>query len=62
MRVSCSTEPTALAIVISSPSSTHATPSAATIRVWNPDHGNRSSRAGTRLLTPFTMVTKRSDQ
>src|SRR5438132_5871208 len=47
----CSTGPTRLAIVISSPSSTHATPSAITSRLWNGAQGSRSIRAGTRLLT-----------
>jgi hypothetical protein len=42
--------PTLAAIVISSPSRTHATPSAVTIRVWNFDQGSRSMRAGIRLL------------
>src|SRR5437879_1250466 len=40
-----------LAIVISSPSSTHATPSAITSRLWNLAQGSRSMRAGTRLRT-----------
>ena len=39
-----------LAKVISRPSSTQATPSDATTRVWNRDHGNRSIRAGIRVL------------
>src|SRR5690348_12719704 len=42
---------TELAMVISSPSSTHATPSAMTSRVWNGDHGSRSTLAGIRLRT-----------
>ena len=37
--------------MISSPSSTHATPSAITSRVWKRAQGSRSIRAGTRLLT-----------
>src|SRR5581483_2494497 len=40
---------TLLAMVISRPSRTHATPSAMTMRVWNFDQSRRSSRAGTRL-------------
>src|ERR1700756_5117661 len=48
---------TLLAIVISSPSSTHATPSAVTSLVWNRDHGSRSIRAGIRLriLAPLAV-------
>ena len=43
------------AIVISRPSRIHATPSAITIRVWNFDHGRRSSLAGIELLiTPLS--------
>ena len=38
-----------LAMVISRPSSTQATPRAMTSRVWNRDHPKRSSRAGMRL-------------
>ena len=38
-----------LAIVISRPSSTHATPRAMTKRVWNRDQPKRSSLAGIRL-------------
>ena len=41
--------PTLLAIVISRPSRTQATPSATTSRVWNLDQGSRSIRAGIRL-------------
>ena len=48
--------PTLLAIVISSPSRTHATPSATTILVWNLDHGSRSIRAGIRLRIPGLAV------
>jgi hypothetical protein len=40
---------TAAATVISSPSSTQATPSAITILVWYGEHGSRSVRAGMRL-------------
>ena len=40
---------TLLAMVISSPSSTQATPRATTSRVWNRDQPRRSSRAGIRL-------------
>src|SRR3954453_13896703 len=43
---SVSTAPTAPAIVISSPSSTQATPRAITMRVWNGAHGSRPIRAG----------------
>ena len=48
--------PTLLAMVISSPSRTHATPSATTILVWNLDHGSRSIRAGIRLRIPGLAV------
>ena len=41
--------PTLLAMVISRPSRTQATPSAITSLVWNRDHGSRSIRAGIRL-------------
>ncbi|HYN73300.1 MAG TPA: hypothetical protein VES60_12435 [Nakamurella sp.] len=44
--VSVSAMALALATVISRPSSSHATPGARTMRVWNGDHGNRSRRAG----------------
>ena len=44
--------PTLLAMVISRPSRTHATPSATTILVWNLDQGSRSIRAGIRLRMP----------
>jgi hypothetical protein len=40
---------TLLAIMISRPSSTQATPRATTSMVWNRDHPSRSSRAGMRL-------------
>ena len=44
---------TLLAIVISRPSRTHATPRATTNMVWNRDQPSRSSRAGIRLrMTP----------
>ena len=48
--------PTLLAMVISSPSKTHATPSATTNLVWNLDHGSRSIRAGIRLRIPGLAV------
>ena len=48
--------PTLLAMVISSPSRTQATPSATTILVWNLDHGSRSIRAGIRLRIPELAV------
>ena len=51
MAVSVSTAPTPPAMVISSPSSTQATPRATTIRVWNGAHESRSMRAGTVLRT-----------
>ena len=42
-----------LAIVISRPSSTQATPRAMTKRVWKRDQPRRSRRAGMRLLIDF---------
>jgi hypothetical protein len=48
--------PTLLAIVISSPSGIQATPSAATILVWNGDHGSRSIRAGISLRIAGPLV------
>jgi hypothetical protein len=48
--------PTLLAIVISSPSGIQATPSAATILVWNRDHGSRSIRAGISLRIAGPLV------
>src|SRR5271165_1122224 len=48
--------PTLLAMVISSPSRIQATPSAITSRVWNFDQGNRSIRAGIRLLMRGLLV------
>ena len=48
--------PTLLAMVISSPSRTHATPSAITSRVWNLDQGSLSIRAGMRLRMPRLAV------
>src|SRR5262249_21296201 len=49
--------PTLVAIVISSPSSTQATPSAVASLVWSRDHGSRSMRAGIRLriLAPLAV-------
>src|SRR5258708_2026571 len=44
------------AMVISSPSSIHATPRATTSRVWNRDQRSRSIRAGTRLVVPEGVV------
>src|SRR3954468_7738958 len=41
-------------IWISSPSRIHETPSPTTTIQWNRAHGNRSSLAGTRLLTVLT--------
>ncbi len=46
-----------LANVISRPSSTHATPSAVSTRVWNLDQGSRSMRAGIRVeIEPWCSV------
>src|SRR5579863_8205021 len=49
-------DPTLAAMVISRPSSIHATPSAITSLVWNFDQGNRSIRAGIRLLMYGLLV------
>src|SRR4051794_39965492 len=43
-------------IWISSPSRIHETPSPTTTIQWNRAHGNRSSLAGTRLLTVLTAL------
>src|SRR6185295_10170998 len=53
-----STPVTELAIVICSPSRSHAAPSPATMRVWNGDQLRRSSRAGIVLLIviPFAST------
>ena len=48
--------PTLLAMVISRPSRTHATPSAITSLVWNLDQGSLSIRAGMRLRMPWLAV------
>lgn len=56
--------PTALATVISRPSSTQAMPSAITMRVWKGYQFSLSIRAGTRVWTvrpvPFTSCLPRS--
>ena len=51
--------PTLLAMVISRPSRTHATPSATTSLVWNLDQGSRSIRAGIRLRMPVARRLRR---
>ena len=51
-----SSGPTLLAMVISRPSRTHATPRAITSLVWNFDHGSRSIRAGIRLRMPGLLA------
>src|ERR1700751_1206446 len=48
--LSVRSDPTLAAMVISRPSRIHATPSAVTSLRWNLDQGNRSIRAGIRLL------------
>src|SRR5215469_2208719 len=50
--------PTLLAMVISRPSRTHATPSATTSLVWNLDQGSLSIRAGMRLRMPGLLAVR----